>query len=331
MGKWPKSGEDKQVDDYWREHAEGGGLYTEVCLGRTYWDAKDWEGRARQRRFDGVLALGAERGERPGRHKAFHRRVLAGEINRVELIEAKKGLGEALLGQALTGRYMFDKQIGERHGITVERDIVLYRHCDPAMLWVANKLGLKLVRSSEPKNNRRMQNRAKYKLRTGRLGRLAAFQEQNPGSILSRVPLAGPDSGVDGWKGAVETFIPFVRVAGHEGAGIRLVTPRDETFLRERDDLELLLVTAGGVGRGALGIIASHALMFQEQYGRPFSACRIVCRAADPATSEACRTFGGSFGVPTIEVHEMGGGSNVEEVEETDEEGDEDMGDAEVG
>lgn len=326
MGKWPKSGEDKQVDAYWRAHETGGGLYTEVCLGKKYWDSADWEGQARQRRFDGVIALGTEPEERPRSHKTFHRRIVAGEIKRVELIEAKKGLGEALLGQALTGRYMFDQQVGTRHGVVVEGNTVLYRHGDPAMVWVAKKLELKVVRSSEPNNNRRMQNRARYKIRTGRLRRLEAFQEQCPGSILSRVPLAGPASGVDAWEGAAQTFIPFLRVAGQTAPGIRLLSPRDEVMLRERDDLELVLVTKGGVGRGALGIVASHSLMFHEQYGKPLAACRIVCDAADPATAEACRAFGGSFGVPSIEVHELNGGSVVAEGdEEEDEEEDADL------
>ena len=55
-----------------------------------------------------------------------------------------------------------------------------------------------------------------------------------------------------------------------------------------------------------MGVAASHALMFAQQYGRPFARCRIVCWVADPAIVAACGEIGGRCGVPEIDVVAVG-------------------------
>lgn len=94
MGQWPKTGEDKQLDRYWRR--EGGTLYTEVCLGKKYWGSAWWDGGSGTRRFDGVLVQGCDRRGRFGQGR-FRKDAEALRGKAVELIEVKMGLGEPFL------------------------------------------------------------------------------------------------------------------------------------------------------------------------------------------------------------------------------------------
>ncbi len=301
MGPWPKTGEDRQLDRYWRK--SGGTLYTEVCVGKKYWGHEWWGGASGQGRFDGILVRGAQNAR--FRHGRFRKDAEALRGKAVELIEVKNGLGEPFLGQALVGRWMFQQQVAEPFGIDVAKTVVLHRHQDPAMTWVAEKLNLDPVQDEPaPKKNAPMQNRVHYTLDNDRLARLSVYRESVGGLWFTRIPLGGSHCGVVPWPGASETWIPFVRTASKTGDDIRVYEPRHLELLRDPDNrVELVVVGAKTyLGRGPLGVAASHALMFEQQYGRAFDACCIVCGVSDPAVEAACISVGGTMGIPAASV-----------------------------
>jgi len=200
---------------------------------------------------------------------------------------------------------MFERQVAEPFGVNVAKTIVLHRHRDPAMTWVARKLNLEPVRDEPPPaKNAPMQNREHYALYDHRLARLWAYGKSVGGLWFTRVPLGGPDCGVEEWGSSSEAWIPFVRVANETGDDVRLYEPRHRGVLLDPENrLELVVVGASrSLGRGPLGVVASHALMFERQYGRAFDSCCIVCGVSDPAVEAACTALGGTLGIPPTRI-----------------------------
>lgn len=69
------------------------------------------------------------------------------------LIEVKSALNEGVIGQALVGRWLFEQQVAGPFGLLVEQAAVMYRHEDPAVKWVVERLGLATIRSGVPAKN----------------------------------------------------------------------------------------------------------------------------------------------------------------------------------
>jgi hypothetical protein len=216
---------------------------------------------------------------------------------------------------------MFEAQVG----LPVGSNVVLARHHDPAMRWVAKQLDV-TVHNPRPldagKKEVFTRSRPQYALRDAPLLRVAKFRDAHGGggTWLTRVPLAGAASGVKKWKGAAQTWIGFVRTPGRDSEGIVVFDPKRHHALLDSKELELVVVSRHLLGRGAVGVAASHALMFAQQYGRPFARCRIVCGVGDPAIVAACGEMGSRYGVPEIEVVAVG---EVAAADVEDEAGDE--------
>jgi hypothetical protein len=292
---WPKTGEDKLLDAYWRERSDGI-LYTEVGL----CGAKGpWPGST-ERRIDGVIARPAAEQER--RSKQAFRRDVKGKRGwkSVELIEVKAALSEGVIGQALAAQWLFESQHGKPHGINVERNVVLYRHEDSAMKWVVSKLdGLTAERRDVGKKNARMLVRPHYRLRTADVSRLVAYRQSAPGRIVTQVPIAGPASGVKAWEGSAGTHVWFVRIVGDPLNAITVFEGREWFFKLARGRELELIVPRRALGRGAIGIAKAHALMLSEQYGLPEPRLAIVCNRGDGALQAAAEAHG-------IAVHIVG-------------------------
>jgi hypothetical protein len=77
---------------------------------------------------------------------------------------------------------------------------------------------------------------------------------------------------------------------------------RHRHVLQESPELELVMPVDDDLVRGHIGTIAARALMFERQYGRPFTKCTIVCKKSDPAVQEACENTGGTRGIPPVKV-----------------------------
>jgi uncharacterized protein YbjT (DUF2867 family) len=146
---------------------------------------------------------------------------------------------------------------------------------------------------------------AAFELLDGALSVFGEFRERGSGgSTFVRVPLAGPDSGVEEWGVTPRVWLPFVRVLDGGPSDIRIYEPvRREAMLRDASNqLELVFAVDDDLVRGHIGTIAARALMFERQYGWPFTKCTIVCKKSDPAVQEACENTGGTRGIPPVKV-----------------------------
>jgi hypothetical protein len=327
MPAWPRSGEDKQLALHWDK--TGGTLYTEVCLGRNHWETKPWSGKSTVRRLDGVLVNTADDAGPLG-HAAFKEAAPGYEGRTAQVVEVKAGLSEGLIGQALIGEWLFRTQVAEPHGIKMEETMLLYKHRDNAMVWVAKQLGLVPRRLILPVTNGRMVDRATYSLRDVRLARLEKYRADHKGLWLTRIPLGGPGAGVREWRRPAQTHIPFVRVIGRQAKGLVVYDSSHEALLRDpKTRIELVVVTRKRMGRGSLGVAAAHALMFEAQYGRPFNACRLVCGVSDPAIEAATHDISSRWKLPGVTVHSVGAHGPDDDKVEMEEKAEQSTGESE--
>jgi len=284
MGWEPRAGEDKLLAEYWNQQ-QASLLYREAGIGgkRSPWR------ESTTRRIDGVLVSPSDIREARN-SKQFRRDVRAGpNWNTAELIEVKMGLNEGVLGQALVARWMFEQQHGGAHGITVARNVVLYRHEDPAMRWVVDRLdGVTAVRLKPAGNNQLMRSRQRYHLNGAAVARLVNDRAQAPGQIVTRVPIGGSRSGVSAWANSAETYIRFVRIIDHDRQVITAFEGRD-WFLEQATGRELeVVVLRSALSRGAVGLAYAHAMMLGKQYDLPRPRLAIVCERGDAALEAAC-------------------------------------------
>lgn len=324
---WPKTGEDLQLDAYWRSRSSGL-LYREVRLGGACWPDPPWRAPASERRLDGVIVDGEPSGPHNHGRFVFDLPTLAGRA--CEIIEVKAGLSEFVLGQALVGRWLFQQQVATPNSLEIRRNLVLARHVDPAMRWVATQLGIDVETPRPAAKPSGTKSRPRYMLRDAKLARLLRWRTQpqagatQPGLILTRVPLAGPSCDVQEWEGAAQTWIDFVHVPSQPaGAGVVVYGPQHRELLSEARELELVFVGRHVLGRGAVGIVAAHAVMFAKQYGRAFTRCRIISGTPDPAIVAACGSLTHGLPIPSIEIIGVGdvGAEDPDLSDEENEEG----------
>ncbi len=309
---FPKTGEDRQLDAYWRATLRGP-LFTEVRLAGSAWTARPWaslakDGAVTDRRLDGVIVEGepVEVDDAVRGHQAFAKSVprWREEGRACEVIEVKPGLSEWVLGQALVGRWLFERQVG----LPISRTTVLARHQDPAMVWAAGKLRIETANPRQPPKQVPMRSRFHYGLHDAQLQRIERYRRElgGEGTWLTRVPLAGPAWKPDGGKAsAAQTYVPFMRVPGESSAGVIVFEPRHRSLL-DAEALDLVCVGRRKLGRGALGLVASYSLFFEQQYGRAPSKCTIICGQTDLAVEAACRAIGGTMRIPPVDVVEVG-------------------------
>ena len=135
---FPSSGEDWSVIRWWRRHARQGLLWVEVEIGRG--GPGDWPNTRSHRRIDAVHFPG-----NPARvvrdwgasSTGFADAVAGSEI---EIVEAKKSLNVAVIGQCLAGIDMFSRAY-PAHGLLVPVAVVRGTP-DPALAWVCRRRGI---------------------------------------------------------------------------------------------------------------------------------------------------------------------------------------------
>jgi hypothetical protein len=135
----PVSGEDRLLQKYWK--SVGGRIYIEVPVGGPG-GAGDWPTGCTIRRIDGVR-LG-ENDREPGIFFfTGNQRYFIEELKQsqsVEIIEVKASLNRPVIGQALAGIDMFEREYGVRG-----KPVVVCGKNDSALAWVCQKRNIKVV------------------------------------------------------------------------------------------------------------------------------------------------------------------------------------------
>lgn len=136
--RWtPDTPENKLLTGYWND--AGGVIVTEVHIGGT--GPSNWPSGAGSRRLDG-LRFRSEYRDEINTLTAFSQAQLQ-EIVRdrhVEVIEVKQSLNRPVIGQAIAGRDMFERDYEPR---TVE-PVVVCGSGDPALEWVCRRNGIRV-------------------------------------------------------------------------------------------------------------------------------------------------------------------------------------------
>ena len=157
-----KPGEDELVRDY--QLRKGGTVYFEVPVGgeggrpiaATRWP---WPPRSKPRYIDAIWVP-------PGRspeglwHSEPEELLHDVQLGQVDVIEAKRCLSDAAIGQAIAGADMFDREYPRQlsegvHGAAVRRRVVLCpENPDATLVAAAHRLGVDVETVSSPFKNK---------------------------------------------------------------------------------------------------------------------------------------------------------------------------------
>ena len=135
----PVSGEDRLLQKYWK--SVGGRIYVEVLIGGRGGPG-NWPAGCTTRRIDGVR-LEVNDGE-PGifffTGNQGHFRDELKQSQTVEIIEVKSSLNRPVIGQALAGIDMFEREYGVKG-----KPVVVCGKNDTALEWVCQKRNIRVV------------------------------------------------------------------------------------------------------------------------------------------------------------------------------------------
>lgn len=284
-------GETKQLLDWWTEHG-GGTLYREVPLAAKHWEHRPW-GTSHERRFDGVVVLGGPVEVRSGQR--FRSDALDGSLSgrTCKLIEVKAALNEGVVGQALIGRWLFDQQVSRPFGLAVEQTAVMYRHEDPAMRWVVERLGLTAIRSGIPAKNLGVRLRYTGELTDQHIPPLQSFRSKFGGGFMTQIPVAGQGCDVPEWEGSVGVRMGVLWRPGPPGS-IEVCEGREHLLAWTNGRaVELLVVNdSQRLLRGQFGRAECCRWMLERQYGLPLLPVRVLVKQQDAALAAAYATLG---------------------------------------
>lgn len=135
----PVSGEDRLLQSYWK--SVGGRIYVEVPVGGPG-GAGDWPTGCTTRRIDGVRLEANDRETGlfifTGNQDRFNEELRESES--VEIIEVKSSLNRPVIGQALAGIDMFEREYGVKG-----KPVVVCGKNDTALEWVCQKRNIRVV------------------------------------------------------------------------------------------------------------------------------------------------------------------------------------------
>ena len=133
----PTTKEDQLLAGYWNE--VGGIVVPEVHIGGT--GPSEWPSDSSNRRIDG-LRFSSEYRDEINTPTAFTQSQLRDIIatRHVEIIEIKSSLNRPVIGQAIAGRDMFERDYGPQ---TIE-PVVVCETGDPALEWVCRQNGIRV-------------------------------------------------------------------------------------------------------------------------------------------------------------------------------------------
>ncbi len=132
----PKSFEDSLLHSYWEK--VGGKLYLEVPIGGLS-APHIWSKNSEIRRIDGVLFPSKTQDSGIfsfNKNKEQFLNDVSG-ASHIQLIEVKKKINRLVVGQALVGKVMFEKQYDKS-----VQPVVLCNILDSAMKWSCEQLGV---------------------------------------------------------------------------------------------------------------------------------------------------------------------------------------------
>ena len=135
----PVSGEDRLLQNYWK--SVGGRIYVEVLIGGRGGKGK-WPAGCTTRRIDGVRLEVSDR--EPGiffftrNQKRFKTELKHSQS--VEIIEVKATLNRPVIGQALAGIDMFEREYGVKG-----KPVVVTGKNDSALEWVCQRREIRVV------------------------------------------------------------------------------------------------------------------------------------------------------------------------------------------
>lgn len=141
MKKWePESIEDQLLEKYWNENK--GVIFAEVPVGLSS-GRGNWPKGTKVRRIDGIRLK-----KLPGIPNGIYRATgdFAGflkNIGQIEVIEIKKTLNRLVIGQAIVGTDMIQREYGD---IDIQ-PVIICSQSDPGMEWVCEKRGIKVFKS----------------------------------------------------------------------------------------------------------------------------------------------------------------------------------------
>lgn len=271
----PKPGEDALLQRYWEQRGRTDTIYTEVGLaGRR--KASPWRDRSSQRRLDGVrLITPTTAGILP---KKGTTALFSSFDAPVELIEVKQGLSEAVIGQCLVGRLLFEKQYP---GAKVERTVALCKVADPEMKWVCEQPEVNIAVERIPNEKRpgnAMTNRTADALTDARLAAIDPWRRDHPGLYFTRVPVSG-------------CFVSLLRLAEGPDLLARFDTHARFQAAVAGQPVDIIEVRPR-LSRGVVGRVVAHALLLKKLYGARVGRRRILVGTADSAILWACKELG---------------------------------------
>ena len=133
-----RAAEDKLLHAHLRRR--GGRLYPEVPIGAPKGPG-GWPKGSKVRRLDGVIVPTDAPAEiRPYRENSETFVDDLGRHGAPELVEVKTQLNRYVIGQAIAGRRMFERQ----YGVTPSRVVIVVAAGDPALEWVCSKEGIEV-------------------------------------------------------------------------------------------------------------------------------------------------------------------------------------------
>lgn len=271
----PTSGEDKLLHQYWKNRGGKDTLYTEVGIaGRR--KASHWREGSTERRLDGVcLVTPTEPGIFP---KKGTTGLFKGLDAPVDIIEVKRGLSEAVIGQCLVGRLLFAKQYP---GAKIRRTIALCRVADSHLLDVCKQPGVNIHVEVIPPQGRSlhpMTSRTAYLLTDEQTQRIDPWRRERPGLYFTRVPVG-------------ESYVSLLRVADTPDLLAYFDTPERFRAAVSGRPVELIEVRRA-LTRGVVGRVVAHALMLKAMYGVEVDRRVILVGKADTAILWACEQLG---------------------------------------
>ncbi len=276
------------LDAYRRHRRAEASLYVEVKLAgkgkRSKWKS------GRHQRLDAIVARPAGA---PGIHRRqeFFDRLREGPpVESIELIEVKVVVTEEAIGEAVANLVLWKGQ----YDIAIDRSVVLSCVADDAMRWVCERLGIDV--ELEPieleKDPSKVSHRRAYTFDEARLRRLDPYRRRAGGTYVTKIPLAGPDSGVHGWDDAQPVYLNLLRIPDGPIDALVLYDTPDRLFSLIGDHPIEIVEVRKELKRGSIGKVLAHALMFEAQYELPVARKVIVCEEGDEALEWACQKLG---------------------------------------
>lgn len=277
-----KTGEDRLLEKYWDAAGRRDTFFTEVGIAGKK-KVSPWPDST-QRRLDAIRLI-------PHRRAGIFKRSgtvrLLKDLDRdtrVELIEVKQGLSEAVIGQCLVGRTLFAEQYPH---VAIDRTLALCKVADPAMTWVCDQLGVayEVIRNPEKPGDGHT-SRTFDLLDDAMLQRIESWRRGAGGLLFTRIPVGGASFSDE--QQATTSYATLARVP--RGPDLLARFDTRERFLSAVDGQSIdLIEVRPALTRGVVGRLVAHALLLEKQYPVRVGRKLVLVGQSDQALEWACK------------------------------------------